>query len=65
MAYEGIFNETDALFRVLQNKVMDIEFCCVRIRDTIGVVELQRQEFDHFYDGFDQKCVTLSLTDNV
>lgn len=25
MAYEGIFNETDALFRVLQNKVMDIE----------------------------------------
>ncbi|KAJ4930678.1 hypothetical protein JOQ06_024986 [Pogonophryne albipinna] len=65
MAYEGIFSETDALFRVLQNKVMDIGFCCVRIRDTMGVVERQRKEFDSFYDGFEQKCITLGLTDNV
>ncbi|KAJ4939399.1 hypothetical protein JOQ06_028848 [Pogonophryne albipinna] len=65
MAYEGIFSETDALFRVLQNKVMDIGFCCARIRDTMGVVERQRKEFDSFYDGFEQKCITLGLTDNV
>lgn len=65
MAYEGIFNETDALFRVLQNKAMDIGFCCARIRDTMGVVERQRQEFDSFYDRFEQKCITLGLTDNA
>ncbi|MGH0143577.1 UNVERIFIED_CONTAM: hypothetical protein FKN15_000351 [Acipenser sinensis] len=32
MVYEGIFSETDVLFRVLQNKVMDVGFCCERIR---------------------------------
>ncbi|KAF4075810.1 hypothetical protein AMELA_G00223020 [Ameiurus melas] len=65
MAYEDIFSETDALFRVLQSKVMDIRFCCARIRDTIGVVERQRQEFDGFYERFEQKCATLGLTDSV
>ena len=44
---------------------MDIGFCCARIRDTMGVVERQRKEFDSFYDGFEQKCITLGLTDNV
>ena len=47
IAYEE--NKTDALFRVLQNKLMDIAFCCAQIRDTIGYVERQRQEFDSFY----------------
>ncbi|KAK0131089.1 Zinc finger MYM-type protein 1 [Merluccius polli] len=65
MAYDRIFNETDALFRVLQNKAMDIGFCCGRIRDTIGVVEGQRQEFDSFYERFEQKCSSLCLTDSV
>ena len=44
IAYEGIFNKTDALFRVLQNKLMDIGFCCAQIRDTIDYVERQRQD---------------------
>ena len=35
MACEEIFNKTDALFRVLQNKLMDIALCCAQIRDTI------------------------------
>ena len=47
IAYEE--NKTDALFRVLQNKLMDIAFCCAQIRDTIGYVERQRQKFDSFY----------------
>ncbi|XP_028677925.1 zinc finger MYM-type protein 1 isoform X1 [Erpetoichthys calabaricus] len=64
MAYEGIFSDTDALFRVLQNKVMDNVYCCARIRDTIGVVERMRQEFDAFYERFEQKCTTLGLTDS-
>ncbi|KAK0139562.1 Zinc finger MYM-type protein 1 [Merluccius polli] len=51
--------------RVLQNKAMDIGFCCARIRDTIGVVEGQRQEFDSFYERFEQKCSSLCLTDSV
>ena len=42
MAYEGIFNKTDALFRVLENKLMDIAFCCAQIRDTTDYVERQR-----------------------
>lgn len=46
MAYEGISMETDALFKVLQNKVMDIGCCCARTRDTASVIERMRQEFD-------------------
>ena len=60
--YEGIFSETDALFRMLQTKVMDIGFW---IRDTSGFVERQRQEFNSFYERFEQKCATLWTTDSV
>ena len=49
MAYEEIFNKTDAWFRVLQNKLMDIAFCCALICDMIDYVKRQRQEFDSFY----------------
>ena len=63
MAYEEIFNKTDAFFKVLQNKLMDIAFCCAQIRDTIDYLERQRQEFDSFYHQFKQKCATLHLTD--
>lgn len=61
MAYESIFSETDALCRVLQNKVMDIGYCFARIQDTIGVVERMRKEFNALYDRFEQKCSTLGL----
>ena len=37
MAYEEIFNKTDALFRVLQNKLMDIAFCCAQILCRLNV----------------------------
>ena len=63
MTYEEIFNETDTLFRVLQNKLMDIAFCCAQIRDMIDYVKRQRQEFNSFYHRFEQKCATLHLTD--
>ena len=63
IAYEEIFNKTNALFKVLQNKLMDIAFCCAQIRDTIDYVERQRQEFDSFYHRFEQKRATLHLTD--
>ena len=63
IAYEEIFNKTDALFRVLQNKLMDIAFCCAQIRDTIDYVERQRQKCDSFYHRFERKCATLHLTE--
>ena len=63
IAYEEIFNKTDALFRVLQNKLMDIAFCCAQTRDTIDYVERQRKEFDSFYHRLEQKCATLHLTE--
>ena len=63
IAYEEIFNKADALFRVLQNKLMNIAFCCAQIRDTIVFVERQIQEFDSCYHRFEQKCTTLHLTD--
>ncbi|KAJ7988524.1 hypothetical protein DPEC_G00324470 [Dallia pectoralis] len=65
MTYESIFYETDALFHVLQNKVMNIGFCCQRIRDAMEVVERLRQGFDSFHDRLEQKCVTLGLTENA
>ena len=62
MTYEDIFGETDALFRVLQIKVLDIQYCCARINDTLQVLERKRQEFDSFCDQFEQKCSALGLT---
>lgn len=64
MAYEGIFMETDALFKVPQNKVMAIGYCCARIRDTASVIERMRQEFDFFYVKYEQKSITLGLTES-
>ena len=61
MIYEEIFNKTDALFRVLQNKAMDIGFCCERIGDTIEYVKQQRQEFESFYARFEQKFTALGF----
>ena len=61
MIYEEIFNKTDALFRVLQNKAMDIGFCCERISDTIEYVKQQRQEFESFYRRFEQKFTALGF----
>ena len=61
MIYEKIFNKTDALFRVLQNKAMDIGFCCERIGDTIEYVKQQRQEFESFYRRFEQKFTALGF----
>uniref|UniRef100_UPI0037E77704 zinc finger MYM-type protein 1 n=1 Tax=Semicossyphus pulcher TaxID=241346 RepID=UPI0037E77704 len=63
-AYERIFNETDALFKVLQNKVMDIEYCLARIHDTVAALGHMRLEFDSFYDRFEQKCSALGLTES-
>ncbi|XP_032065573.1 zinc finger MYM-type protein 1-like isoform X2 [Thamnophis elegans] len=62
MAYEDIFNETDTLFRVLQNQVMDIEYCLARIRDTFTALERMKLEFNSLYDRFEKKCSSLGLT---
>ncbi|XP_049597201.1 zinc finger MYM-type protein 1 [Syngnathus scovelli] len=64
MTYEDIFNETNALYRVLQNKVMDIEYCLARIRDTNEALERMKLEFDSFYDQFERKCNTLGLIES-
>lgn len=64
MLFDFIFNETDALFNVLQNKSMDIGFCCSRIKDTLKAVERKTQEFERFYELFEQKCSSLDLTDS-
>ncbi|XP_036973754.1 zinc finger MYM-type protein 1 [Acanthopagrus latus] len=64
MVYDGIFNVTDALFRVLQNKAMDIGVCCARVRDTMCALSNQRDQFDSLYDRFEQKKNELKLTDN-
>ena len=62
--YEEIFNQTDALFRTLQTKVMDIGFCCDQIRQTIDYVKHRREEFDGFYERFEHKCALLELAEN-
>ena len=62
--YEEIFNQTVALFRTLQTKVMDIGFCCDQIRQTIDYVKNRREEFDSFYERFEHKCALLELAEN-
>ncbi|XP_019748862.1 synaptotagmin-12 isoform X1 [Hippocampus comes] len=63
LVYEDIATETDALFRGLQNKTMDVEYCRERIRDTLGSVERRKPKFDTFNERFEQRCATLGLTD--
>lgn len=53
MAYEVIFKETDALFRVLQNKAMAFT--------TVAALECMRLELDCFCDRFETKCSALGL----
>jgi hypothetical protein len=61
MAFEGIFNDTDALFSILQSKTMDIGFCCNRIRDTMKVLDSKRQDFDRFHAHFEERCDEMQL----
>ncbi|XP_042559203.1 uncharacterized protein LOC116222760 [Clupea harengus] len=61
MAFEGIFNDTDALFSILQSKTMDIGFCCNRIKDTMKVLDSKRQDFDRFHAHFEERCDEMEL----
>lgn len=64
LAYEYVFNETDALFRVLQNKVLNVDYCLARIRDTAAALERMTLEFNIFYVRFENKCRALGLTES-
>uniref|UniRef100_A0A3Q2YU37 DUF4371 domain-containing protein n=1 Tax=Hippocampus comes TaxID=109280 RepID=A0A3Q2YU37_HIPCM len=64
MLYEGIFEETDALFQLLENKAMDIGRCCTQIQDTMEALERMNLEYHTFHKRFEQKCATLGLTDS-
>lgn len=50
---ECVFNGTDALFKVMQNKVLDTEYCLTRMHDTAAALERRRLAFDSFYDQFE------------
>ncbi|KAM3858201.1 zinc finger MYM-type protein 1 [Diretmus argenteus] len=64
MTYSAIFTETDALFRVLQTKVMDIGFCSLRVSDTAKALSKQHQMFDPFYERFQERCTSMNLVDS-
>ena len=64
MVYDTIFNKTDALFRVLQHKVMDIGYCCGRIKNTIGDNERDREDFNSLYERFELRCAMLGLNES-
>lgn len=64
MVYSAIFAETDALFRVLQAKVMDIGFCSLRVSDTMKSLSNQRESFDSFHDRFQERCEAMNLVDS-
>ncbi|KAL2080663.1 hypothetical protein ACEWY4_024456 [Coilia grayii] len=63
MTYGEVFNATDALFSVLQNKSVDIAFCCQRISDTMAIMCRLREDFDSFYIKFEERCQQLGLSD--
>ncbi|XP_077380638.1 zinc finger MYM-type protein 1 [Festucalex cinctus] len=65
MMYSAIFTETDALFRVLQAKVMDIGFCCLRVSDTMKALSNQRESFDSFHERFQERCKALNIVDST
>ncbi|XP_061746542.1 uncharacterized protein LOC133545177 [Nerophis ophidion] len=64
MLYEDIFRETDALFRALQNKAMDIEYCLARFRDTIASLQRMGLEFEGFCERFEKKCSAFGLEES-
>lgn len=63
MTYGEVFNATDALFSILQNKSLDIAFCCQRISDTMAVVSRLREDFDSFHSRFEERCQQLGFRD--
>lgn len=63
MTYEDVFAETDALQKVLQDKVADVGFCCARIHDAFAAIEGMRRGFHAFYLRYEQRCASLGLTE--
>lgn len=64
MMYSAIFTETDALYRVLQTKMMDIGFCSLRVSDTMKALSNQCELFDSLYDCFQERCKALNLVNS-
>lgn len=53
--YQSLFNETNTLFKVLQNKDMASEPYLSVIRNTVAALKCTGQEFDSFYDRSELK----------
>lgn len=73
--HEDMFNKTDALFTVLQSKLMDTGFWCELIYDTIGVVEHQTGLWQFLWPSdsvqtqqpgrHERKYVVYNILDNI
>lgn len=43
--FHGIFEFSDALFAVLQNKTLDLQFCLARVNEFCETIEQEREQF--------------------
>ncbi len=48
--FNGIFEHSDVLFAMLQNKTLDVQFCMARVKEFCDTTERERGRFDEIYE---------------
>lgn len=49
--FNGIFEYSDVLFSILQNKTLDVQFCLARVKEFCDTVERERGRFEEIYEA--------------
>ncbi|KAL0968773.1 hypothetical protein UPYG_G00271580 [Umbra pygmaea] len=49
--FHGIFEYSDVVFRILQNKALDVQFCLGRIEECCETIERVRGQFGEIYES--------------
>lgn len=49
--FNGIFEHTDVLFVILQNKTLNVQFCMTRVKEFCDTIERERGRFDEIYEA--------------
>lgn len=49
--FNGIFEHSDMLFSILQDKKLDVQFCLVRAKEFCDTVERERSRYEEIYEA--------------
>ena len=49
--FNGIFEYSDVLFSILQDKKLDLQFCLARVKEFCDTVERERSRYEEIYEA--------------